>query len=435
MTCDPVAIQLIRRMFEAALSAVDPAAAVSRTLQISDDQITVDGTVVLLKGKLVVVAIGKAAERMAAGAVAALRERIDSGYVVTKYGHTNGSLDSRFRVFEAGHPVPDQAGVDATRATLEALEGLGEQDVVLALTSGGGSALFEAPNEPVTLDDVARLTKLLLSAGAPIQDLNTVRIPLSAVKGGRLRQACPAGTFVTLILSDVLGNDPRVVASGPTVPGRLNNDDALDVLRKYRLTDVVPRSVNLALEQHTVTSPTGDKADDLVVFVAGNSTALEAAATSARANGVPAEIVWREREGEAAVLGREWSAGLAEREGPAVLLGGGEATVTVRGDGAGGRNTEFALAAALELERRDLDAWTVASLATDGQDALTDASGAIACANTVRSAGALDLDPRRCLHNNDSLKVFEQAGGLVVTGPTGTNVNDLYFAVNLNRGK
>ena len=432
MTCDPRASLLIRQMFNAALEAVDPAAAVGRTIRVTDGQLTVNGRVIAVDGKLVVVAIGKGAERMAAGTVEALGERIDSGYVITKYGHANGLLDARFQVFEAGHPILDQAGVDATRTTLESLARLEHHDVVLALISGGGSALLEAPIDPVSLDDFAQLTRQLLSAGAPIQDLNAVRIPLSAVKGGRLRQACPAGRFVTLILSDVLGNDPQVVASGPTVPGTVTGNDAHDLLKQYQLSDSVSPAVQAALAANPPAHKAGGHDDDLVVFVADNSAALEAAAAGARAGGTPVEIVWRDREGEASVLGREWIVEVTGRKGPVVLLGGGEATVTVRGDGSGGRNTEFALSAALDLDTRNLSAWTIASLATDGQDALTDAAGAIACAGTVRDASASGLDPWQCLQDNDSLRVFEQSGGLVVTGPTGTNVNDLYFAVNLD---
>jgi glycerate 2-kinase len=433
MTCSSRANQLIRQMFDAALSAADSTKAVSSAIRLDDGRIFVEETIVPIDGKLVVTAIGKAAEGMALGALEALGGRIDSGHVVTKYGHAHGSLDSRFRVFEAGHPVPDQSGVDATRLVLDSLVTLEVRDTVLALISGGGSALFEAPVEPVSLDDFAELTELLLSAGAPIQDLNRVRIPLSAVKGGRLRQACPAGRFITLILSDVLGNDPRVVASGPTIPGGLSRHDALAVLERYQLREAVPRSVLDALEADSANDG-GElhEDDDVVLFIADNASALEAAADSARSDGWEPEIIWREREGEASELAREWVETLARREWPAILLGGGEATVTVRGDGNGGRNTEFALSAALELERRDIRSWTVASLATDGQDAMTEAAGAIACAETVRNANAQNLDPQQRLENNDSLPVFEKAGGLVVTGPTGTNVNDLYFAVRLD---
>jgi hydroxypyruvate reductase len=237
-----------------------------------------------------------------------------------------------------------------------------------------------------------------------------------------------------LLLSDVLGNDPRVIASGPTVPGDLSRRDAIDVLEHHRLRDVVPVSVLHVLESEPATNEAGiDSDDDVVLLVADNASALNAAASEAEAQGLPVEIIWREREGEAAVLGREWVDALAGREAPLVLLGGGEATVTVRGDGHGGRNTEFALAAGLELERQKLDSWTVASLATDGQDAMTEAAGAMACANAMRTVRGAGLDPERCLEQNDSLRVFETSGGLVVTGPTGTNVNDLYFAVKLSR--
>jgi hydroxypyruvate reductase len=422
----------IRRLFAAALAAVDPRAAVrgalawnDRTLVVSDDPLPAARGVHL-------VAVGKAAVAMARGALDAVGAAIVAGDVITKEGHVGEPLPARIRVWEAGHPIPDARGVAATSATLDALAALEEGTVVLALISGGGSALLEAPRDGVSLDDLARTTDLLLRAGAPIEALNAVRAPLSRVKAGGLRRAAPRSRWVTLILSDVLGNDPRVIASGPTVPRTRATGAALAMLDRYGVRERVPPSVVAALSWGESNDETPQIAGDVLRIVGDNAAAVAAAAREAERLGLAAEVVWSAVEGEAAALGVAWVDEIARApEGVDVLLGGGEATVTVRGDGRGGRNTEFALAAALELERRGMAEWAVASLATDGQDALTGMAGAVATAGTMRRAREAGVDPSAALAGNDSLTVFERAGGVVDTGPTGTNVNDIYVAVRL----
>lgn len=420
----------IERWFRAALAAVEPAAAVrrhlvrqGRTLVVADRRIPVDG-------RLVVVSIGKAAAAMADGAVGAVGDLIDTGLILTKEGHAAGEAPPRFELFEAAHPIPDERGQRATRRALTMVEALGPGDVVLALISGGGSALFEAPRPPVTLSDLARTTDLLLKVGAPIDDLNAVRTPLSLVKGGRFRQAAHGAHAVTLILSDVLGNDPRVIASGPTIPSPAGIEAAFGVLDRYGLRDAVPGSVLDALMTLRSEPPDERGSDDIVRVVGDNAAAVAAARLAAVRDGYRPAIVWSEQTGEASELGRRWvlACGAAPPD-VGVLLGGGEATVTVRGDGVGGRNTEFALAAALELAARNERDWVVASLATDGDDGPTGAAGAVADAGTVARAWAAGVDPAAGLARNDSLRVFAAAGGLVGFGPTGTNVNDLYVAV------
>src|SRR5680860_1064565 len=327
MTSQPDASKLIERMFSAALAAADPVRVVSDALEVNDRGVLVAGVALEVPAKLVVVAIGKAAEQMSQGAVHALGNRINAGYVITKEGHSRGRLDARFQVWEAAHPVPNQVGVDATRQTLTALQQLRPDDVVLALISGGGSALLEAPMDPVSLDDVALVTEKLLAAGAPIQHLNAVRIPLSAVKGGGLRRSAPAGRFATMILSDVLGNDPQVVASGPTVTCDLAAGDARRVLREYGLDRAAPQSIIDALRSKAAVARGDQFANDIIAFVADNASAVEAAAAVAAREGLPVEIVWKRREGEASELGRKWVASIGDRGGPLVRLGGGEATV------------------------------------------------------------------------------------------------------------
>ena len=423
---DQASRQLIESMFAAALDAVEPARVVQETLQSIESPLVDPG------GRIAVVAIGKAAERMAIGARDALGDAIAAGYVVTKDAHTSGVLDERFSIWEAAHPVPDERGVEATKATVEAVRQLNWRDTVLALISGGGSALFEAPRSPLELDDIAEVTRQLLLAGAPIQDLNAVRIPLSLVKGGGLRRQINAGRVITLILSDVLSNDPSFIASGPTIDVPHSSEMAMQLLVHYGVASTVPPVVIDAL-QAVESSSFIDSSNDLVMIVGDNRRAATAAlahATSLRRIG---SEVWRQQEGEARQLGREWVHRLRDESSFDLLVGGGEATVTVRGKGQGGRNTEFALAAAHELDRLGIEDWTVASLATDGQDALTGAAGAIVDGHLVTRAREMGLDPEAALADNDSSTLLDALGALVVTGPTGTNVNDLYFAVRRRR--
>jgi len=231
-------------------------------------------------------------------------------------------------------------------------------------------------------------------------------------------------------LSDVLGNDPRIIASGPTVPGGSDPDLAIEVLEHFGVLNQVPQSVRAALESPADEQRLVRVHEDVLLVIADNGSAVEAAADRASALGLKCRVVWQAAQGEAAALGREFVSVVADvPESVDVVLGGGEATVTVRGDGRGGRNTEFSLAAALELERRGLVHWVIASLSTDGQDAMTGVAGAIADAGTPQRARDAGVDPVLALARNDSLSVFDVSGGGVETGPTGTNVNDLYFAV------
>jgi hydroxypyruvate reductase len=424
--------ETIRRLFDAALAAVAPEQAVRSAIASRDDAVVVGDSAISLRTGIHIVAVGKAAAAMTRGALDVLGSAVVSGDVITKEGHVTESLPGTIRVHEAGHPIPDERGVQATREALESLNAIDDEALVLALISGGGSALLEAPRDGLTLADFQETTDLLLRAGAPIDSLNAVRTPLSRVKGGGLRAAAPKATWVTLILSDVLGNDPRVIASGPTVPGLSDPELALEVIDRYGLRDRIPPAVLKTLEGAGGDDSAVKAKEDVLRIIGDNAMAVVAAADEARSLGLEPKIVWEDVQGEAADLGRDWVDLLAAPPVAAdVVLGGGEATVTVRGDGLGGRNTEFALAAALELERREQADWVVASLATDGQDAMTGAAGAIADAGTCQRSRDEGIDPQGALRRNDSLVVFEAAGGLVQTGPTGTNVNDLYFAIRI----
>jgi hydroxypyruvate reductase len=378
---------------------------------------------------VVAVAIGKAAAGMACGLDSVLGDRIDIATILTRDGHAD-SAPSGWNVFEARHPVPDERGVAATRHILETVNGLGPNDLVIVLISGGGSALLELPRNPLRLDDIQETTRLLLRAGAPIQDLNAVRSELSLVKGGGLRSAIGEATCVTLILSDVLGNDPSVIASGPTIARTPQPDAALRVLAAYDLTGAVPRAVTEALEENRVSSPMSG-GDDLYVIVGDNQAFVECMVREATLAGFRAELVLPAAEGEARDLANHFI-DLAIGVNPAIeiVFGGGEATVTVRGDGQGGRNTEFALAAAVRIAA-EADDWVVASLASDGQDGTLDDAGAIVDRGTVSRGVAAGFDAGKSLETNDSGGFLGASGDLFSPGPTGTNVNDVYVAFRL----
>lgn len=424
---------MIERAFRAGIDVVAPDAAVTRSLRRTDDGLSVDEELVPVTGRLVVVAIGKAASPMARAAAEVLGDRVSSGYILTKDGHVNDPPDG-FEVFEASHPVPDERGIAATRTILDAVDGPGGDDVVLALISGGGSALFESPSEGLSLEDMQRTTDLLLRAGAPIQHLNAVRSELSEVKGGGFRRHIGQARTVSLILSDVLGNDPTVIASGPTVPREADPDGALAVLDRYGLRDSVPDAVREHLEHG---ARRGDRrgalrADgDLYRIIGDNAMFVDAVRGSLEADGLSVDVFWEAREGEAREQAIEWVTALAESDAEAII-GGGEMTVTVTGTGTGGRNTELALAAAIELDRRGMAA-TVASLASDGQDGAVDAAGAVVDGGTVARLQEAGIEPAEALANNDSGSALDIIEELVVPGPTGTNVNDVYIAIRGDR--
>jgi glycerate 2-kinase len=432
MAPDP-ADRAIRRWFGAAMESVDPERAVIAQLGRDGQSLRVAARSIEVAGRLFVAAIGKAAPAMTRGAWEVVGDLATGGVVITKEGHLNGPIPETVRAFETAHPVPDARCQRATEFLLSELSRLDQGDVVLALISGGGSALMEAPIDGIELAEIAATTDLLLRVGAPIQDLNAVRVPLSKVKGGGLRAAAPGAVFVTLLLSDVLGNDPRVIASGPTLATAFTEAGAIETLARYRLLDSVPSRVIAALNRRADRAVSADFSRDVVTIVGDNRAAVEAFAHAAAVDGIRSRVLLEAATGEA----RELAVSFVDRvlsadDDMPLYLGGGEATVAVRGDGTGGRNTELALAAALELERRGESGWAVASLASDGQDALTGVAGAVASIDTLRRARAAGVDPAAALEANDSLAVFTAAGGAVETGPTGTNVNDIYIALRMD---
>lgn len=425
---------------DAALAAVEPRAAVLRQIEREGTRLTFAGERYDLAdlNRVLVVGGGKAAPAMTSALHAVLGDRLSGGLVVTKYGHRDPRLDTgRVKVLEAGHPIPDEAGVTATRRMLHLLENLSEDDLVLAVISGGGSALLTSPAPGLTLADLRRTTELLLRSGATIVELNMVRKHLSAVKGGALARRVAPATMISLVLSDVVGDPLDVIASGPTVADPTTFEDAWATLKRYDLVGRVPPPVRTrirsGIEGAVADSPKpGDPLFTNVrnLIVGSNRLAAESAVEFARAQGWSALLLSTYIEGEAREVGQVAAALLKElvrhdrpAVKPACLVWGGETTVAVRGQGCGGRNQELALAAALQME--GLPDVLLMALGTDGTDGPTDAAGAVATGETVARARALGLEPRAHLEDNDSYSFFAALDDLVRTGPTGTNVNDL----------
>lgn len=427
----------IETIFAAVLRRVDPEALVRDALAVAGDSVVINGTPyrVPATGRVLVVAIGKAAVPMVRGAYAALGDRLDGGLAVTKASETADIPDAigPVRVTQGSHPVPDATSVAAGRQLLETVAQLTADDLVLALISGGGSALVEAPVAGISLEAIAQTTDLLLRAGADIGALNAVRRRLSRIKGGGLARALAPARAVNLIISDVLGNPLPVIASGPTIVAGFDRDPVATA-RQFGIWEELPEPVRVALAEQP---PELDQTVDPVletIILADAATAAHAAAEAAAGLGYQPAVLATRFEGEArefagfwAELAREARTGNSPFTAPACLIGAGELTVTVRGSGRGGRNTEMALAAALAIA--DLQGVAIASLATDGDDGVSEAAGGVVVGDSIRRARAAGLDPAALLAENDSARVLAAAGGLIVTGPTGTNVNDLYFAL------
>jgi hydroxypyruvate reductase len=407
--------ELLRRLFEAALGAADPARCVPHHLPAPP------------KGRTIVVGAGKAAAKMARAVEDHWSGPI-AGLVVTRYGH--GVPCERIEVVEAAHPVPDAAGQQAAARILRMVQGLSADDLVLCLISGGGSALLALPAPGLTLDDKRAVNRALLKSGANIAEMNCVRKHLSAIKGGRLAAAAAPARVVSLLISDVPGDDPAVIASGPTVADPTTFADALAVLEKYRISEPAAAITRLREAKDETPKP-GDArlARVETTIIARPQDALEAAAAAAREAGVVPVILGDSIEGEArdVALVHAGIARQVRRHGqparaPAVLLSGGETTVTVRGRGRGGRNAEFLLALAVALNAEP----GIHAVAgdTDGIDGTEDNAGALLDPTTPARAAAAGVDAKKALADNDGYGFFAALGDLIVTGPTRTNVND-----------
>ncbi len=405
----------ILRMLAAALEAVDPYIAVQKNLP-------------EIRGRVFGLGIGKAAIPMM-DALAA-RIPLPSGLAVTKFG--SGLSRELFTVIEGGHPIPDARSHYAGEKVLEFVSSLHEDDTLICLISGGGSALVTAPYVP--LEDLQTLTSLLLASGARIDEINTLRRQLDRIKGGGLARATKA-KIINLILSDVIGNPLEAIASGPTVPDQTTREDAIAILKKYDLEKQVPNSIYSYLESNSLLLDNEKQTSRLEavqnIIIGDNKLAAQAALKQAEFEGFQAEILMNDLQGEAHEVGdmlaNKLRNELTKRSRPFCLIAGGETTVKVRGGGRGGRNQELALSALNEL--KGLDDVMLISLATDGDDGPTDAAGAVVTGESAQRAESLGLDAADYLSRNDAYPFFQSLGDLLKPGPTGTNVNDLIFLI------
>jgi hydroxypyruvate reductase len=427
------------QIFQAGLQAVDPVEAIERHIRKEKDLLFIGDRQFDLKDfdRIVVVGAGKAVAPMAKAVEDLLKDRISDGVIVVKDEH--GLPLKKIKVCEASHPVPDERGVKGTEEILSLVKKAGERDLVICLISGGGSALLIAPVHDISLEDKQNATKLLLACGATIHEFNTVRKHLSRAKGGRLAQIAYPATVTSLILSDVVGDDLDVIASGPTVPDSSTFDDAEQILKAYGVWDQLASTVRSHLAKGSAgqieDTPKSDNATFQKcsqVLVGTNLQALKAAGQEAQRLGYRPLILSSKVEGEAREVAKFYTAIAREvlssenpLQPPACVLAGGETTVTLTGQGRGGRNQEFALAAALTIA--GLDNVVVLSGGTDGTDGPTDAAGAIADGTTVARALQKDLDPKDFLRRNDSYNFFQKLEDLLMTGPTRTNVMDMYM--------
>ncbi|MCX7381656.1 MAG: glycerate kinase [Alphaproteobacteria bacterium] len=407
----------LRSIFDAAVAAADPRVMLARHLPDKP------------RGRCIVVGAGKSAAVMAAALETAWPDVALSGVVVTRYGHAVPT--QRIEVIEASHPVPDANSELGARRVLAAVQGLGPDDLVIALISGGGSALMALPAPGLTFADKQALNRALLASGATISEMNCLRKHLSAIKGGRLAAAAAPARVVTLAISDVPGDDPAVIASGPTVPDPTSFADARALLARYDIAPSPAVAARLARDADETPKP-GELPNAEFRMIATPAMALAACADRARALGITPLILGDALEGESREMGTVM-AGIARSiathgqplAAPAILLSGGETTVTIGAGptGKGGRNTEFLLALAIALSGRP-NIWAVAG-DTDGIDGSDDAAGAIITPATLARAKAANLDPRSFLARHDSYSLFDTIGDLIRTGPTLTNVNDI----------
>lgn len=406
-------------IFRAALEAADPEQCVLRNCAVESEALRCGGRRYDLRRfeRIFVVGAGKASAGLAAAVERLVGDRITDGLVNVKYGHTQPLR--RVRLNECAHPIPDRSGLEGAREIAEIARGAGKRDLLICVLSGGASALLPLPVPPITLKRKQQITQRLLRSGADIHQMNTVRKHLSAIKGGQLAKLAAPATLITLILSDVIGDDLDVIGSGPTVPDRSTVEDARALLSGQDLPWV---------ETPKPGDPVFKRVQNLIV--GSNRLAIAAAETRAKSLGyrtcVLSSVVegeTRESAGFHAAIAKEIRATGQPVGPPACVISGGETTVTMRGNGLGGRNQEFALAAAGAI--RGMRNVLIFSAGTDGTDGPTDAAGAVSDGNSEARAAKQGMDARDYLERNDSYHFFDALGGLIKTGPTGTNVMDI----------
>ncbi len=402
----------LRIILSAALAAADPTRAIRAQLAQRSDWIVSARRVILL-------AVGKAGLCMAEAALPLLKDKLSGGLVISK--HAPLTTLGRFPVFEADHPIPGARSLEAGQHVVELISHLAPDDLLVCLISGGASALMTAPREGLTLTDLQIVTAALLTGGASIDELNALRRRMDKLKGGGLAQLAAPARVLSLILSDVVGDPLEVIASGPTFPDPTTPAEIESILTRYKLTDQLP-----ALPQNIVERDTIPLLPNRVqnVLVGSSAFAIQAAREEAERAGFHVQVLTTSLRGEARLAGRELAQNLRNAQTrPLCLLAGGETTVTVTGGGKGGRNQELALSAALELD--GVPDVMLLTFATDGDDGISGAAGAVVTGDTLARARALKLDVQDFLRRNDSFSFFSALGDALITGPTGTNVNDL----------
>lgn len=427
-----------RSILAACLEAADAEKAVKRFVHVEGDDLTVGPEFrIALRDfeRILVVGAGKASAAMGRALEALLGKRITRGLICVKYAH--GLPLERIQVLEAGHPLPDRSGEAAAREIMGLLASATEKDLVMACISGGGSALLPAPSKPVTLDQKEKLTKALLAAGATIHEINTLRKHLSLTKGGNLMRLAYPAFVVNLLLSDVIGNDPDTIASGPFVPDRSTFGQALEILKRYGLMEVADRTIVQRVRDGAQGKvPETPKPEDPIfsrvfsLVLGSNIISLQAGAAKAQELGYKTLILSSSIGGDTtqaalfhAAIAEEIHGSGNPLQAPACVLSGGETTVTIKGKGLGGRNQEFALALVQSASR--LPNTLFLSAGTDGTDGPTDAAGALVDTQSLERAADLGLQPAPYLENNDSYTFFSKLGDLIFTGPTLTNVMDV----------
>ncbi|MGD9900695.1 MAG: glycerate kinase [Calditrichaceae bacterium] len=432
-----------RKIIDSSLKAVDP-------FELVKVQMSLDGEKLIIQGKhsfdlsrfakIYLIGTGKGTAPMASAVEGLLGDRITAGAIVVKYGHAQHL--KKIKVFEAAHPVPDQNGLMATKHILDIAKKAGPEDLVIVLLTGGGSALLECLPDEITLTDLMDLNRILLSCGASINEINTIRKHISLVKGGRLAYATAPAQTITLILSDVIGDPIESIASGPTAPDPTTYLQALEIIQKYHIQDRVGKSIVKYLsdgesgkiaDTPDVMDPVFEKVRNIII--GNNRLAVEKARETASANGYKPVVLTDRMEGEvkeiARLIGGMIKSGIKSgipADSPACLILGGEPTVTINGMGLGGRNQEMALAVLQEMKDIN-EPFYFCSIGTDGSDGPTEAAGAWIDQDTFSRAVRKNLDPGAYLQNNDSYHFFKKLNQLVVTGPTRTNVMDLIFCL------
>lgn len=420
--------QRITSILAAAIEAVNPGTAIKRFVKCDQDQLFVGDEFFALDQfhHVYLLAFGKAALPMSSALVGILGDHLTAGWVVPK--HVDREHDPRLIIQRGSHPIPDENSLNAGEQLLSAAASFTENDLVFCLISGGGSALVTAPYDGISLHDMRELTRQLLACGARIDEINTLRRHLDRIKGGGLAKKISPAKCVSLILSDVVNSPLEAIASGATAPDPSTLDDVFRIIEKYELKAKLPGSIQSHLQKQLETPKPGDPIFDNVdnIIVGSNELAAQAAMQTAETYGFKTVDLGNAWQGEARDVSEILVTKLLKNDvHPACMIAGGETTVTLKGDGKGGRNLELALAAVPLLS--DQEDVMLVTLATDGEDGPTDAAGAVVTGESLERAKKLGLDPQSYLNNNDSYHFFEKLGDFLKPGSTGTNVNDLTF--------